>query len=167
MAITAACPSIFPSRIRPGSGPVQYTRALGQWALQRVGLEEVTTFSLYHSLSAWDFEHVSQQTSMWIPAPEIARQALVKFMEIWVENATTTHGIFLVPRIMQKYWGNISKHVHEVATIYPSVLPEECAYPLLIPFFSRCLPDARMDESTKGRHFPRWHATQADYMRGL
>jgi hypothetical protein len=155
-------------------GPVQYGPALGQWALNLVGLPKDTLFKLHESLAAWSFTDIAEQTSLWIPSPEIARQAIVKFLDIWVESATTTRGIFLVPRIMQRDWGHISKHIVEIATIYLTTLPMECAYSSLIPFvvlyvpyFSRFLPSSRMDEPTKGYYFPKWHEAQAEHMRWL
>jgi hypothetical protein len=155
-------------------GPVSYVPALGQWVLAKLGLSSATKLKLHTSLSAWKFEDIYNCTSLWIPTPEIARQALVKFLEIWGEEATITRGIFLIPRILQRDWGHISKHVIEIGTIYPSALPESCSYSSLIPFvilyipcYSRCLPPTRMDEPSSGRRFPKWHAAQAEHLRGL
>jgi hypothetical protein len=140
-------------------GPVQYVPALGRWVLDKIGLSQHTDLKLHTSLSAWDFSAIYKCTSLWIPTPEIARQALVKFLEIWVEEATLTRGIFLIPRILQRDWGHISKHVVEIGTIYPSALPASCSYPSLIPFvilyvprYSRCLPSTRLDEPTARHH---------------
>jgi hypothetical protein len=88
-------------------GQVRFTAALGQWILELVGLSPYERYSLHCSISRWSFQDIFRQVSMWIPTPEIARQALVKYLDIWVEEATTTAGIFLVPRIMQRNWGNI------------------------------------------------------------
>jgi hypothetical protein len=83
-------------------GAVPFSTALGSWALDTVGLPTDTEYRLQHSLSPWSFETVYGQTTIWVPTPEVARQALVKFLDIWVENATITSGLFLIPRIMQK-----------------------------------------------------------------
>jgi hypothetical protein len=154
-------------------GQVQFTTALGQWVLNLVGLSPYKQYSLYCSTSRWSFKDIFRQVSIWIPTPEIARQALVKFLDIWVEEATTTSGIFLVPRIMQRDWGNISRHVTEIRTVYPSTLPTDCAYPSLIPFvilyvprYSRCLPSL-MDEPAARCQFQKWHDAQAEHVRGL
>jgi hypothetical protein len=100
--------------------------------------------------------------------------ALVKFLDIWVEGPLTTSGIFIIPRIMQRDWGHISKHVVEVGTIYPSLLPPGVAYDSLIPFVvlyvpphSRVLPALRMDERAPANYHERWHAQQAEEVRGL
>jgi hypothetical protein len=155
-------------------GPVPFTKELGFWALEFVGLRRDSSFSLHTTTSPWGFDTIYGQLSVWVPAPEVARMALVKFMDIWVEAATTTSGIFLIPRIMQQDWGHISKHVVEVGTIYPSLLPPRTAYESLIPFVvlfvpphSRALPAHRMDERTPVGYHEKWHVQQADEVRGL
>jgi hypothetical protein len=156
-------------------GQVRFIAALGQWVLDLVGLSQNEPYVLHCSTSRWNFQDIFRKISMWIPTPEIARQTLVKFLDIWVEEATTTGGIFLVPRIMQRDWGNISRHVVEIRTVYPSTLPADCTYPSLIPFvilyvprYSRCLPSPRVDEpTTTHRHFQKWHDAQAEQVRGL
>jgi hypothetical protein len=155
-------------------GPVVYTHPLGQWALEICDLDRDTPFVIQQSLDDWSFASISDQTTIWIPSPEISRQALVKFLESWVETPARTRGIFLIPRIMQRDWGHLSKHVREVATVYPSTLPEKCFYQslipsvvLYIPYFSHCLPTERMDAHSENRYFPKWYEAQADHLRGL
>jgi hypothetical protein len=76
----------------------------------------------------------------------------VHFLDIWVEAPTCTSGLFLIPRILQRDWGHLSRHVEEIATVRPSTLPPVCAYDTLIPFVllyvrphSRVLPPLRME----------------------
>jgi hypothetical protein len=83
-------------------GPITYTHPLGQWALEICDLDRDTPFVKQQSLDDWNFASISEQTTTWIPSPGIARQALVKFLESWVETPTQTRGIFLIPRIMQR-----------------------------------------------------------------
>jgi hypothetical protein len=158
-------------------GAVPFSLALLEsWALvELVSLDADADYHLQMSLSPWSFDTIYGQTTIWVPTPEIARQALVTFLEVWVENARITRGLFLIPRIMQKDWGRLSRHIVEVATVYPTNLPDCCSYPTLIPFvlvyvphFSRCLTPSRLDEPTSRGHYPKWHAgDQADYLRGL
>jgi hypothetical protein len=72
-----------------------------------VGLESNVEYHLQMPLSQWSFDTIYGQTTIWDPMPEMACQALVKFMDIWVENATITRELFLIPRIMQMDWGHI------------------------------------------------------------
>jgi hypothetical protein len=98
----------------------------------------------------------------------------VRFLDIWVEGPTTTSGIFLVPRIMQKDWGYICKHVMMIGEYYPWTLPGACAYDSHIPFVLlyipchvRCLPIPSLDQSTPATFHRKWHTEQAEYLRGL
>ncbi len=155
-------------------GGVRFSPALGRWALETVGLSMGTSFRLQDTLSTWNHKEIANQVSMWIPVPEVARQALVRFLDIWVEGPTTTSGIFLVPRIMQKDWGYICKHVVVLGEYYPWTLPADCAYDSHIPFVLlyipqhvRTLPVPRLDISPPPPFHSKWHTAQVDYLRGL
>jgi hypothetical protein len=100
--------------------PVPSSSTLCHWVLEFVGLDSRTPFSLHSTSSAWTFASICGQLSLWFPTPEVARLALVRFLEIWVETAIMTSGLFLIPRIMQRDWGHLSKHVFEMGTIYPT-----------------------------------------------
>jgi hypothetical protein len=99
---------------------------------------------------------------------------LVRFLDIWVEGPTKTSGIFLVPRIIQKDWGYICKHVLVLGEYYPGTLPEMCSYNSRIPFvllyvprYVRCLPLPSLVGSTPTPLHGKWHTEQADHLRGL
>jgi hypothetical protein len=155
-------------------GPVPYTQALGHWVLEFVGLNRFSPFTFHTTTSPWEFAAIYGQLSFWFPAPEIARMALVTFLDIWVEAPLITSGIFIIPRIMQRDWGHISKHVVEVGTIYPSLLPPGTAYESLIPFVvlyvpphSQILPALRLDKPAPIGYHEKWHVRQAEEVRGL
>jgi hypothetical protein len=164
--------SILESSIALGGVP--FSKELGKWALNAVGYPSDSEYELHSSLSEWKFERIYGKISIWIPVPEIARQAIVQFLDIWVEGATTTSGIFLVPRVIQKDWEYISKHVVTVGEIYPCMLPPECTYysqiPLVllyVPFYVRSLPPDSLDRPAPPPLHSRWHTEQAEYLRGL
>jgi hypothetical protein len=164
--------SIMESSLALGGTP--YSAALALWALDRVGLPLNTTYQLQDTLSDWSFDRVYGQTSMWLPVPEVARQALVSFLDIWVEGPTKTDGIFMIPRIMQKDWGYICKHVLVLGEFYPGSLPGTCSYDSHIPFVllyiprhRRSLPVPRVVSTAPPPLHSRWHTEQADHLRGL
>ena len=155
-------------------GGTCYSPALGKWALEAVGLAVSTQYQLQDTLSRWSYEEIYGKLSMWFPVPEVARQALVRFLDIWVEGPTKTSGIFLVPRIMQKDWGYICKHVLVIGEYYPGTLPESCMYDSHIPFvlmyvpcYGRSLPLPSLDHSTPASFHRKWHTEQAESLRGL
>jgi hypothetical protein len=164
--------SILESSLALGGTP--YSVDLAEWALDAVGLPKDTVYQLQDTLSNLHFDKIYGQISMWFPVPEVARQALVCFLDIWVEGPTHTSGIFLVPRIMQKDWGYICKHVVVLGEYYPGTLPERCAYDSHIPFVLlyvpphiRSLPVRSLESSASPPLHSKWHTEQADHLRGL
>jgi hypothetical protein len=153
---------------------VPYSDGLARWALSLVGLHGYSRYYHHDNCGNWAFEEIFGQVSIWTPGPEIARQALRAFMDIWVEGACQTSGLFLIPRILQRDWGYLSKYIQEVAVVYPSTLPESLQYlshvPLVvlyIPHFVRTLSPQRMESLAHQPHLARWHQVQADHVRGL
>jgi hypothetical protein len=164
--------SIMESSLALGSTPM--TPELGKWALEKVGLSGLTEYSCQDTLSNWDFEEIHGQLSVWSPVPEVARQAIVRFLDIWVEGPTHTSGIFLVPRVLQKDWGYICKHVIVVGEYYPWTLPDSCSYNSHIPFvllyvprYVRSLPLYSVVKPSLTPTHSAWHKEQAEYLRGL
>jgi hypothetical protein len=152
---------------------VPYSKPLGDWALHQAGLAG-QPFTPLTSLKDWTFANIHDRLTIWTPTPEVARQALRCFLDAWVESPLRTAGLFLIPRVLQKDWGFISKHVCETVVIYPRALPVHLRYDsliplvlLYIPFYVRALPIARMDELTDRTIYEQWHQQQAEYVRGL
>jgi hypothetical protein len=155
-------------------GGVPFSRAMGHWALEAVGLATNSSYFHHSTLGEWKFEEIYGKVSIWTPVPEVARQALVRFLDIWVEGPTSTSGIFIIPRILQKDWEYICKHVLTLGEIYPWMLPASCTYDshiplvlLYVPFYVRSLPDYRVVESSPTTVHTKWHTEQADHLRGL
>jgi hypothetical protein len=154
---------------------VPFSDALGRWAMEMVGFDPHQLYFHHDSTSDWSFPEIYGQISIWTPCPEIARQALRTFMDIWVEGAIVTSGIFIIPRILQRDWGFLSRYIQEVAVVYPCTLPVPLRYDshvplvvLFVPHFVRTLPaPSRMELSSREPRFARWHQVQADHVRGL
>jgi hypothetical protein len=133
-----------------------------------------TPFLHVQSLDDWTFSRIHNRLTIWNPVPEVARQALRFFLDVWVEAPLTTTGLFLIPRILQRDWAFLSKHVTETVVIYPSALPSHLRYNSLIPLvllyvpcYVRSLPLPRLDELTDRTVYEHWHYQQAEYVRGL
>jgi hypothetical protein len=152
---------------------IPLTPALSQWILATVGLPTNTPYSQHTSITSWDWDEIFQKVSLWNPAPEIALQALSHFLDCWVERAHETTGIFVIPRILQREWGHLSKHVLEIAVVYPHTLPNECRFQSLIPFcilciapYQRSLPiPKRLEHAPATPKYARWHEAQAEQVR--
>jgi len=151
-----------------------FSHALVQWAVHCIGLPPWTPYHHIASLDPWLFHEIHGRLTVWTPTPEMARQSIASFLDVWVEDASTTSAIFLVPRIMQRDWRNISRHVLDLGETYPSRLPVLCQYPsdiplvlLYIPRYQRALPRIGVDEPSFGAKLPAWIQHQVDVLRGL
>jgi hypothetical protein len=126
-------------------------------------------------LNDWKFQNIHAQLSFWTPSPELARQAICTFLDAWVEDPLITAGIFVIPRVMQRDWGYLSKHILEVTVLYPRELPYALQYDsqiplvvLYIPRYVRTLPMLdRVDQSADHTFYGQWHRQQADNVHGL
>jgi hypothetical protein len=121
----------------------------------------------------WDGEQCFDQLTVWFPPPEIARQAISFALETWVERPLTTSALFFVPRTLMAFWHGLSRHLVELAPIYPhkTVMKYPPALPipitvLYLPCHVRTLPLPRLDTPPLPND-ARWHRQQAAHMRGL
>jgi hypothetical protein len=154
---------------------VPFSPSLGKWLLGQVGLPVCLPYTQCGTTMAWSFEHIFGKLSIWNPTLETTRQALRAFLDIWVEGATATSAIFVIPRVLQRDWSYLSKHVHEMVVVYPRDLPPDIVIVSHVPFvilyvprYVRSMPPRdSLESSPSVAHFPRWHQAQADYVRGL
>jgi hypothetical protein len=152
-----------------------FNAILGAWALRQAGFLPSTTYRHISDSADWSWEHIGNQVTIWNPAPELAHQAITTFLDLWVENSSTTAAIFLIPQILQRDWGFLCKHVVKLEVFDPRELPWGCRTSslitfclLVVPRYIRSLPVAdRMDVRTFTTKFERWCADQASAVRGL
>jgi hypothetical protein len=148
---------------------------LGPWVARELGLPTGTGFVHHHDLSVWRFGEISGKWTLWTPSPEVAHQAISTFLNFWVEQPDLTGGVFIVPRILQRQWGQMSQYMTEVGVYKPSKLPWGLRYTSLIPVVLlvcfpqvRCLPPAEPVEPATAPHgMDQWHTAQAELLRRL
>ena len=51
------------------------------------------------------------QRVFWYVSPSFARHAILQALSVWVETPTSCGHIFLVPRLLQRDYGRLSKFV--------------------------------------------------------
>jgi hypothetical protein len=154
---------------------VPFSHLLGAWALRQANLLPTAPYVHAHDTSDWTWDSIGNQTSIWTPSPEVAHQAITSFLDLWVERSATTSAVFLIPRILQRDWGFLSKHVVELGVFDPRDLPWGCRFHSLIPFcllyvprYVRSLPSpTRLDMRPFPTRFERWCNHQAEELRGL
>ena len=153
--------------------PVPFHPATAHMCLELCGIPG----SLWHYQpwdQPWFHANLLHRLTVWFPPPEIARQAIYTALEAWAEAPLSTSAVFLVPRILTAKWQSLSRHIVEIKTLDPRILPVPwCGLPiplvlLYLPTHVRAcpLPHHRMDTSTPAS-VARWHQQQAAQMRGL
>ena len=131
------------------------------------------------TLSPWDAplrgKGLMHRYTVHFPPPELARQAIVFFLEAWVETPLDTGALFFVPRVVPNFWQGLSKHVIELGTIPasetdpPPILPIPSIVLAVLPHF-RCLTrprNAGLDPHRGSPSGERSHKEQADAVRRL
>ena len=153
---------------------VPFSPVLMEWAIQQVPNQLQLPWVHISSLDDWSFKRLHHFMSFWTPTPEMASQAISSFLLSWCEKPTEMGAVFCVPRVMQKSWGHMSKHVQELGVYMPEVLPPACQYESLIPVvllyvapYVRVLPPDRVESSPNAAKIPRWIQAQADDLRGM
>jgi hypothetical protein len=122
----------------------------------------------------WHASSCFDKCTAWFPPPELARQVIVFALEAWSERPLTTSFIFFVPRVVPAFWYGLSRHVHEIGTIYPHQTP--LPYPPTVPIpvivlyictHERSLPTKDRLARVALPSNARWHKSEAASVRGL
>ena len=62
-------------------------------------------------MTDWSRTTILNSFVFWCPSPGFAKQAILRALPVWVEAPTSGGHIFLVPRILQREFGRLSKFV--------------------------------------------------------
>ena len=135
-----------------------------------------TQWVLHSDLSDWSRTPMLRQSVLWCISPSFARQAILHALSVWVECPTDSGHLFLVPRMLQRDFGRLSKFVLFGGQFSDLPLP----FIPLVPFVLYYIPP--FDRSTiyaKQRlkheqqldsppiHIPSWIQQQIDSMQRL
>jgi hypothetical protein len=146
-----------------------------EWAYHQAGFPQPPDVRLFQDLDDWRKDTMIRQHCVWSVSPTVARQALTTAALAWAESPLDSSHLFLVPRVMQRDFGRINRHIQYLGQFDPTGIPLQshpCRVPLLLfylPPHHRCLaPQAprRVDMPSFSR-MPPWIARQVAYMRGL
>ena len=148
---------------------------LMNWVLQQLNWCPNTPWVHHSDTSPWTAQGILHTLSVWTPTPECARQAIDSFLTVWVESPMDSAGIFIIPRVLQRDWNYMSRHIQEFGVYDPTLLPNSCNYDSLIPFcILVCYPHVRrlpaperMEQDSFTLPHEAWYKHQAEYVRGL
>ena len=108
------------------------------WVLDTIpcNFPPFTTWTMQSDFSNWSQSQMINQSILWCISPSFARQAILRALSSWVESPTTSCHIFLVPRILQRDFGRLSKFVIFCGQYIDLPLP----FTPLVPFVLYFLP---------------------------
>ena len=155
--------------------PVPFSLGLMEWILDLLNWDRSTRWFHHSDSSSWDASTILHTLSVWTPSPECARQAIDFFLTTWVESPLDSAGIFIIPRVLQKDWHYMSRHIQEFGVFDPVSLPDKCLQHSLIPFcilicyphIRRISPETGLDRDTSSPINEKWFQHQAEFVRGL
>ena len=76
------------------------------------------------------------QNVLWCVTPGFGKQAILQALYTWIETPTKCGHIFIIPRIMQRDFGRVSKNVLYLGQYTDLPLP----FTLLVPFVLLYIP---------------------------
>jgi hypothetical protein len=158
--------------------PFALDRPLIEWAYRKAGLVMPPNLRTFTDLDPWPKGDMIKQDCVWSLSPTVARQALTAAALAWAESPLDSSHLFIVPRVMQRDFGRVNRHILYLGQFNPkdlAFLAHPCRVPLLLfylPPHRRSLfstPARRLDLPTFPTfpHPPAWVARQVAYMCGL
>jgi hypothetical protein len=133
--------------------------SLTQWALSHIGIhaEYAPWWNVETDTSFWEPKKMMHANTFWVLSPGVSRQNVTSAIMDWVEYPWDSSHLFLVPRIQQRSFGPVNKHVDFIWQI--KEIPWGRAQSPLVPFVLYCLSpfvrslkpnsDDRMDPTSK------------------
>jgi hypothetical protein len=127
---------------------------------------------------SWDLGSLIKQHTFWVVPPSMARQAMSTALMAWVESPLDSSHLFVVPRILQREFGRVNKHIRYIGQFHdlpPASLPSSPLVPFslfyLAPFVRSLETSPVHDESgldlSSNTSAPWWVYQQVSRMRGL
>ena len=141
------------------------------WAQNKICFNFPTsnTWIMQSDFSNWSRSLMIHHPVLWCISPSFARQAILQALSSWVESPTTSCHIFLVPRILQRDFGRLSKFVIFCGQYIDLPLPFTPLVPFVLYFlppfnrisaYQQQLQQQPMDKTTN--HLPSWIKTEID-----
>ena len=89
------------------------TSSVLQWVLSILPpVFSMSTSWLYRTdFSNWSRSLLIGKSVLWSLSPSFARQGFLQAISSWIESPTTSGHIFIVPRILQRDFGRLSKFI--------------------------------------------------------
>jgi hypothetical protein len=120
--------------------PALPSLSLKKWVLSHIEIHEdcVPWWNVETDTSSWEPEKLMHTNTFWVLSPGVSRQGFTAAIMVWVEPPWDSSHLFLVPRIQQRSFGRINKHVEFIGQF--KEIPWGRAHSPLFPFVLYYLP---------------------------
>jgi hypothetical protein len=156
--------------------PALPSLSLTDWALGHIDIqkEHAAWWNVETDTSLWAPQNLMHANTFWFLSPGVARNGFTAAIMDWLESPWDISHLFLVPRIQQRSFGRVNKHVEFIGQF--KEIPWGRIHSPLVPFVLYYLPpfvrslktnsDDGMDPSSKIRA-PQWVRYPVEHLRGL
>jgi len=119
----------------------------------------------------WEGASLVNRHLIWLVSPSLARQAMTASTLSWSESPFTSSSFFVIPRIFQRDFGRVDKHIEFLGQYDPNHTPFKHPLPILLfflPHYKRRISDLdrRVEPSTNVRE-PGWISRELEHLCGL
>ena len=114
------------------------SQQLLDWALTKINLpwESNAKWLFHEDYTDWSRSKILGCNGLWCLTPGFGKQAILQALYTWVETPTLCGHIFIIPRIMQREFGRVSKFVLFFGQHFDLPLP----FVPLVPFVLLYIP---------------------------
>ena len=146
---------------------------IAQWALSLTtsSAKRVEDWGFVKDLDDWETKLSTHSRLIWFPTAQTCRQAMTAASLNWSEHPLTHEHIFVVPRLCQRSFGRVNRHISFIGQYLD--VPHLPFVPLthtlvfhLPPFVRTLGADPDVDSPTPCPR-PRWVSNQAILMHGM
>ena len=121
--------------------------------------------------SCWRSSSLVESHSIWMVSPSLARQAMTAAALSWSESPLKSAAFFIIPRIFQRDFGRVNKHIEFLGQYNPNDTPFDHTLPILVfflPQYKRRVADLdRRMEPPPNLREPEWVSRQLKHLCGL
>jgi hypothetical protein len=146
----------------PVFSPAIYTPSIIQRTIYQVpSMCPFTHWNVETDLFLWPSKSLLHQATLWMFSPFVAQRAIRCALMSWVESPLDSDNVFLVPRVLQRNYGQVNKNVNLLGQFHPlspACGPQPCAVSFLIfhlPRFRRQLDPKGTGLDNPPPHGPR------------
>ena len=157
--------------------PAPLTLEVLYWALDMSQLPFHPDWQFRGDSDSWERDPLLGRHTIWCVSPPLAKQSMLLALSVWVESPGDSSHLFVVPRVMQRDFGRVSKYFHLMSQSWD--IP--CHFRPVVPFLVFYLPpfdrlthvhikctrlSRRLNSSSKPST-PAWIKYQVEALHGL